>query len=94
MTAGPHWWITFFAPSAAHFTIPFLRQHFRISHKTAERDRDNIKRSIPAKLAAIGPTTADYLTNDLQVYVDAVARKPSAAELADRIAETDSRLAA
>lgn len=63
------WWIVFFAPSAADFVTPILREHFPIPTMGSE--------SFSTKIAAIGPTTQDFLKNRLQIRVDAVPPKPS-----------------
>ncbi|EKM52818.1 uncharacterized protein PHACADRAFT_149738 [Phanerochaete carnosa HHB-10118-sp] len=63
------WWIVFFAPSAAEFVTPILRKHFAIPNAESE--------SFSTKIAAIGPTTQDFLRNKLQVRVDVVAPRPS-----------------
>ncbi|KIP06765.1 hypothetical protein PHLGIDRAFT_30350 [Phlebiopsis gigantea 11061_1 CR5-6] len=63
------WWIVFFAPSAAEFVTPTLRKYFEVpdAHST----------SYATKIAAIGPTTHDFLKDKLHIRVDVVAPKPS-----------------
>ncbi|KAK0496489.1 tetrapyrrole biosynthesis, uroporphyrinogen III synthase [Armillaria luteobubalina] len=60
------WWIVFFAPSAAEFVLPFLKEQF---------DLDSVK------IAVIGPTTATFLRETLGLRVDAIPTKPSPEEL-------------
>ncbi|KAF7312340.1 Uroporphyrinogen-III synthase [Mycena indigotica] len=64
LSNGNIWWIVFFAPSAAAFVVPFLREHFELPSRTA-------------RVAAIGPTTFNFLQQELGIKVDAVARKPT-----------------
>ncbi|KAK0449618.1 tetrapyrrole biosynthesis, uroporphyrinogen III synthase [Desarmillaria tabescens] len=69
------WWIVFFAPSAAEFVLPFLKEHF---------DIDSVK------IAVIGPTTATFLRETLKLRVDAVPAKPSPEELLKTIVDADA----
>ncbi|KAK0442098.1 tetrapyrrole biosynthesis, uroporphyrinogen III synthase [Armillaria borealis] len=69
------WWIVFFAPSAAEFVLPFLKEQF---------DLDSVK------IAAIGPTTATFLRETLRIRVDAIPTKPSAEELLRVIVDADA----
>ncbi|PBK80575.1 tetrapyrrole biosynthesis, uroporphyrinogen III synthase [Armillaria gallica] len=69
------WWIVFFAPSAAEFVLPFLREQF---------DLDTVK------VAVIGPTTATFLREILGLRVDAIPTKPSAEELLRAIIDADA----
>ncbi|KAJ7650377.1 tetrapyrrole biosynthesis, uroporphyrinogen III synthase [Roridomyces roridus] len=57
-------WIVFFAPSAAEFVLPHLRRHFDLS-------------SPIVRIASIGPTTAAFLKEKLDMEVHAVAEKPT-----------------
>lgn len=68
------WWIVFFAPSAAEFVIPHLSKHFNMPSPDSS--------SFSARIAAIGPTTSDFLKNKLHIRIDAVAPKPSPDALA------------
>lgn len=63
------WWIVFFAPSAAEFVTPTLRKHFDIP--TLEF------LTFTTRIAAIGPTTEDFLKDELHIRVDVVPPKPS-----------------
>ncbi|KAF7327870.1 Uroporphyrinogen-III synthase [Mycena kentingensis (nom. inval.)] len=74
---NPQWWIVFFAPSAAEFVSPFLREHFLLD---GSEDA--------AKVAAIGPTTANFLRDQLRLTVDAVAQKPTPEHLLRAIIDT------
>ncbi|KAI0063335.1 tetrapyrrole biosynthesis uroporphyrinogen III synthase [Artomyces pyxidatus] len=65
------WWIAFFAPSAAAYVLPHLRVYFDILPASAALQRQ-------ARIAAIGPTTGDFLRSEMGVHVDAVAERPSA----------------
>ncbi|KAF7374977.1 Uroporphyrinogen-III synthase [Mycena sanguinolenta] len=79
------WWIVFFAPSAAEFVAPFLRNHFdfRSADTTTPPARHN------ARVASIGPTTSAFLQDTLNIVVDAVASKPSADNLLQVIGACD-----
>ncbi|KAK0215644.1 tetrapyrrole biosynthesis, uroporphyrinogen III synthase [Armillaria fumosa] len=68
------WWIVFFAPSAAEFVLPFLKEQF---------DLDSVK------IAVIGPTTATFLGETLGLRVDAIPTKPSPEELLRVIVDAD-----
>ncbi|SJL16202.1 uncharacterized protein ARMOST_19721 [Armillaria ostoyae] len=68
------WWIVFFAPSAAEFVLPLLKDQF---------DLDPVK-------IAIGPTTATFLRETLGLRVDAIPTKPSAEELLRAIVDVDA----
>lgn len=78
------WWIVFFAPSGADYTLPSLREHFVLPVIGTQQ---TVKKKGPpaARIAAIGPTTATYLTDVLSLKVDAVAQKPGPADLATAI---------
>ncbi|GJE95575.1 tetrapyrrole biosynthesis uroporphyrinogen III synthase [Phanerochaete sordida] len=76
------WWIVFFAPSAAEFVTPILRKHFTIP------DADST--SFSTKIAAIGPTTQEFLANKLRIRVDVVAPKPSPDALVSGLRAFDS----
>ncbi len=69
------WWIVFFAPSAAEFVLPFLREQF---------DLESVR------VGAIGPTTATFLCETLGLRVDAIPTKPSAEELLNAIVDADA----
>ncbi len=69
------WSIVFFAPSAAEFVLPSLREQF---------DLDTVN------VAAIGPTTATFLRETLGLRVDAIPSKPSAEELLRVIVDADA----
>ncbi|PBK70585.1 tetrapyrrole biosynthesis, uroporphyrinogen III synthase [Armillaria solidipes] len=69
------WWIVFFAPSAAEFVLPFLKEQF---------DLDSVK------IAAIGPTTATFLRETLGLRVDSILTKPLPEELLGPIVDVDS----
>ena len=62
--------VVFFSPSGVGITIESLCKWKVIPN---------------AKVAAIGPTTANHLQGQMQIKVDAVAKKPDAASLAEAI---------
>ncbi|KAJ7227101.1 tetrapyrrole biosynthesis, uroporphyrinogen III synthase [Mycena pura] len=70
------WWIVFFAPSAASFAAPFLRDHFDLP----STDSTSVTRR-PAQVASIGSTTSTFLRQQLHLSVAAVARKPTPDDL-------------
>jgi len=72
------WWIVLFAPSGASHVMPALRKHFSM---TAGKSSPRSGRGRRARLAAIGPTTAKYVREDLGFEVDAVADAPTAESL-------------
>lgn len=77
------WWITFFAPSGADFSLPILQKYFLLPGSS----KSNQKKGLPTvKIAAIGPTTAAHLREQLSIEVAAVAEKPNAQSLASAIA--------
>jgi uroporphyrinogen-III synthase len=63
-------WVVFFSPSGVDATIELLYKW---------------KVMPSAKLAAIGPTTADFLQKKAKIKVDVVAKKPDALSLAEGI---------
>jgi uroporphyrinogen-III synthase len=75
------WWIIFFAPSAAEFVTPILRNVFDLPMLDAPTSQ------VPpiVRLAAIGPTTSAFLKDRLKMRVDVVAPKPTPVELAGAI---------
>ncbi|KAI0299029.1 tetrapyrrole biosynthesis, uroporphyrinogen III synthase [Multifurca ochricompacta] len=79
------WWIVFFAPSTATHVMPALRTRFSLPMAVAVKrkgiDRLNENELRRARVAAIGPTTAEYLRNELGLRVDAVPDVPSADSL-------------
>ncbi|KAI6119106.1 tetrapyrrole biosynthesis, uroporphyrinogen III synthase [Pisolithus croceorrhizus] len=85
-------WIVFFAPSAARHVYPALCDHFffRRLADTGGVDEHGHGRKEIAKVAAIGPTTASCLRDELGLRVDVVAPKPTPAELASAIVAFDS----
>ncbi|KAK0482410.1 tetrapyrrole biosynthesis, uroporphyrinogen III synthase [Armillaria novae-zelandiae] len=69
------WWIVFFAPSAAEYVLPFLKEQF---------DLDSVK------IAVIGRTTGTFLSETLGLRVDALPTKPSPEELLKAIVDADA----
>ncbi|KAF9074459.1 tetrapyrrole biosynthesis, uroporphyrinogen III synthase [Rhodocollybia butyracea] len=83
------WWITFFAPSAAEFVYPHLQAHFRFQSV----DVDASTGSLPlAQIASIGPTTASFLHDSLQLYVNVVSTKPNPDALVAAIRDQSEQL--
>lgn len=77
------WWIVYFAPSAADFVTPILKEHFQIP---------NIDdKSSSTKVAAIGPTTSTFLRDELCIRVDVLSPKPNPESLASAIKEFDTQ---
>ncbi|KAF4568431.1 hypothetical protein EYR40_010161 [Pleurotus pulmonarius] len=79
------WWIVYFAPSAAEFVTPALNLHFNF---TGSKDDPPQKRR-QARVAAIGPTTRDFLRDSLKLHVHAVASKPTPDDLVSAIKAHD-----
>ncbi|KAA1475986.1 tetrapyrrole biosynthesis, uroporphyrinogen III synthase [Dentipellis sp. KUC8613] len=75
------WWIVYFAPSAAAHVTPALRAHFALPGV------DDAQGKPRARVAAIGPTTAEFLGQELGLRVDAVPAKPSAEALVRALEE-------
>ncbi|KAI0270557.1 tetrapyrrole biosynthesis, uroporphyrinogen III synthase [Gloeopeniophorella convolvens] len=78
---GEPWWIVYFAPSAAAHVTPALRTRFALSERDAVAPLQARSRIRRARIAAIGPTTADYLRDELGLRVDAVPDAPNADSL-------------
>ncbi|KAL0060113.1 uroporphyrinogen-III synthase [Marasmius tenuissimus] len=80
------WWIVFFAPSAAQFVLPYLKEHFTLPGST-----DASETSKPlASIASIGPTTDTYLRETLKLHVGAMATKPTPEDLVRAITAADA----
>ncbi|VDC03146.1 unnamed protein product [Peniophora sp. CBMAI 1063] len=78
-------WIVFFAPSSAKHVLPTLTKHFYL---TRHDEVTTLALGLPqARVAAIGPTTADFLRGECGLVVDAVPSKPSAEALARSLRE-------
>lgn len=81
------WWIVYFAPSAADFVTPHLKDHFSLP----PTDEPRIAAvDAPTRIAAIGPTTSMFLRDELKLAVDAVPAKPNPEALVAAIASADS----
>ncbi|KAF8153945.1 tetrapyrrole biosynthesis, uroporphyrinogen III synthase [Crassisporium funariophilum] len=80
------WWIVYFAPSAAAFVSPILTNYFEL--KTVE-SQQQFPGLMPAKIAAIGPTTYSFLQDGLRLMVDVTAEKPSPEDIVSSIVEYD-----
>jgi uroporphyrinogen-III synthase len=77
------WWIVFFAPSAAAAALPSLRAWFDIDSSFASKQLRS------ARLAAIGPTTATSMRDEMQVRVDVVSAKPTPSDMVDAVLAYD-----
>jgi uroporphyrinogen-III synthase len=75
------WWIVLFAPSAAGHVMPALRKHFSMTAGKSSPSPGRGSGLRRARLAAIGPTTAKFVQEDLRLDVDAVADAPTAESL-------------
>lgn len=67
------WWIVFFAPSAAEFATPILRQFFELPRA----DSFGGMYLNGVRLAAIGPTTHEFLRNRLNLRVSVCPVMPT-----------------
>ena len=78
---GEPWWIVFFAPSAAAHVMSALREHFSLAGRydgTVWQADSSLR---PARIATIGPTTANYLREEHGLRVEVVADAPNAEAL-------------
>ena len=79
---GEVWgWVVHFAPSAAAFVRPALDEVFGVD-KDGQAER-------ALKIAAIGPTTASYLSDELRMRVDVISPKPTPDALCSAIVAFD-----
>ncbi|KAI0318047.1 tetrapyrrole biosynthesis, uroporphyrinogen III synthase [Amylostereum chailletii] len=85
-TTGIHttepWWIVFFAPSSAAHVLSVLPRHFQLP-TTTNTWNSGVYR---ARIASIGPTTADALRNKHNLAVAVVSPEPNADALAEALA--------
>ena len=81
-------WLVFFAPSSSGYVLPHLAKHFilRPLGTPADLSQDTLS---PSKLAAIGPTTSDYLRAERLLRVDAVPSQPTPEKLVAALCESD-----
>jgi len=87
------WWLVYFAPSAADFVTPILRNSFVLLASDDKRGHSSppVAQGLPqgyrrdARVAAIGPTTAAFLGDTLHIAVHATAAKPSPEGLVEAI---------
>jgi uroporphyrinogen-III synthase len=87
---GHHsWWIVFFAPSAAAFVSPILKNHFEL--RTSQSPLSGTSELFQARVAAIGPTTCAFLHDELHLEVDVTAQKPSPEDIVASITAYDRR---
>ncbi|THH16218.1 hypothetical protein EW146_g4384 [Bondarzewia mesenterica] len=84
-------WVVFFAPSAAAYIVPILRTRFSLPSSPARSNAESGNGRVVerrAMIAAIGPTTSDFLQT-LGLTVEAVPAKPTAEELAQALRAVD-----
>ncbi|TFY82953.1 hypothetical protein EWM64_g1064 [Hericium alpestre] len=86
------WWVVYFAPSAAAYVTPTLRTIFDL-HVLGIPHPDIVAQR-PARAAAIGSTTAEFLQNDLGLRVDVVPSKPSAEALVRALLDAEMDVSA
>lgn len=81
------WWIVAFAPSGVSYALPYLQNYFSFDSCVQDELKSIITAAIlpRARFAAIGPTTASHLRENLSLRVSAVASKPKPEELAKAI---------
>ncbi|KAI0033502.1 tetrapyrrole biosynthesis, uroporphyrinogen III synthase [Vararia minispora EC-137] len=79
--SGEPWWIVCFAPSSTSHVLPVLRRHFHLPGDDSTSEDASKTR---ARLAAIGPTTADFL-REQSLRVDAIPSRPSADALVEAL---------
>jgi len=81
------WWIIFFAPSAAEFVTPILRQSFDLPVLESPESQSITN----VELAAIGPTTFTFLGDNLKLRVAVCSPEPTAEALANAIKSFEIR---
>lgn len=86
-SANKHWWIVYFAPSAAAYVTPTLQKHFHLEEIVQSSSPPEL---VQARIAAIGPTTDTFLRNELHIRVHAVAQKPTPEEIVSVIINVNS----
>lgn len=84
-----YWWIVFFAPSAATFVYPILKNHFEL--RTSQSPFSGASELLQTRVAAIGPTTYSFLHDELHLDVDVTAHKPSPEDIVASVAAYDKR---
>lgn len=82
-----YWWIVFFAPSAAAFVSPILRNYFEL--RTSQSPLSATSELLQARVAAIGPTTHSFLHHEVHLEVDATAQKPSPKDIVASVTAYD-----
>ena len=84
-----YWWIVYFAPSTAGFVTPILAKYFHLVGSGTTEGSENL---IPARIAAIGPTTREFLLDQLRLCVDIMAQKPTPEGLVSALENHDEAL--
>ncbi|EMD32831.1 hypothetical protein CERSUDRAFT_143432 [Gelatoporia subvermispora B] len=87
ISSSDRWWLVYFAPSAADFVTPTLREYFAL--RDVDSDRTGDAHLMRPRIAAIGPTTSTFLRDTLRLHVDVVPPRPSADALVSAIRNID-----
>ncbi|KAL1693075.1 tetrapyrrole biosynthesis, uroporphyrinogen III synthase [Schizophyllum commune] len=74
-------WVVFFAPSSTDFALPYLHERFQLRREAASVSGSRKA----ARIAAIGPMSSEHILRERHLHVDAVAAKPSPAQLVEAI---------
>ncbi|KAI5897604.1 tetrapyrrole biosynthesis, uroporphyrinogen III synthase [Schizophyllum commune H4-8] len=74
-------WVVFFAPSSTDFALPYLHERFELRREVASLSGTQKA----ARIAAIGPMSSEHISRERHLHVDAVASKPSPAQLVEAI---------
>ena len=74
-------WVVFFAPSSTDFALPYLHERFELRREAASVSGSRKA----AHIAAIGPMSSEHILRERHLHVDAVASKPSPAQLVEAI---------
>ncbi|KAI4526271.1 tetrapyrrole biosynthesis, uroporphyrinogen III synthase [Schizophyllum commune Loenen D] len=74
-------WVVFFAPSSTDFALPYLHERFELRREAASVSGSRKA----ARIAAIGPMSSEHIFCERHLHVDAVAAKPSPAQLVEAI---------
>ncbi|KAL1756181.1 tetrapyrrole biosynthesis, uroporphyrinogen III synthase [Schizophyllum commune] len=74
-------WVVFFAPSSTDFALPYLHKRFELRREA----NSAFGTRKAARIAAIGPMSSDHIFRERLLHVDAVAAKPSPAQLVEAI---------
>ncbi|WFD41699.1 uroporphyrinogen-III synthase [Malassezia psittaci] len=78
-------WIAFFSPSGAEYALPDLRAQ----HWIPTQDTNSAAKQ--PKIACIGPSTATWVREKLQLEPDAIAAQPTPASLREAIIQAEHK---